>query len=521
MVLQGDPRSLQHWDSPLEESGYSPRISCRVTPPAAFGDSPAKARTDPFMTLPLSSDAAASDAYMLGEMPSDPLASGCQILEAPIIPDFGVKGAKGRPSPSGIPPSDSLASDAHAAGQSVIMLPPIPESQEEGQAAEPPGSVHLLGGEAVLNSPSEVTCDDEHDPLTHVPKLAAASGAAAIPEIQSVKPAAQRPSDSGSQQAADTASGISAAAMHPHRSSSSLLEVAPETAKVEVPEVPLLPRCPTLDGSTIMAVSSAPDSPSSSTLTPSMTPVESGMASLDAAACTASDSLVSQTDNGSSLAGDLVSAGGDSAESGSANADSEAAAGVSDMQSAGAQGSVESVGAGPAAGSPTRAARQGTHRATFPAKGTPINAASSQPAQGIPTPPVAGSLPEEGVPSADAASSPAAQGIPSGALPGTGMPSPCANSPPEQVIPMSETSAAVPAGGILSRIAARDQVVYPVFGVARDQNGRAYMEDRADVLPLQLPYGEEAHMLAVGPSHISLPHYLCVQRYLCDTQPLL
>ena len=86
---------------------------------------------------------------------------------------------------------------------------------------------------------------------------------------------------------------------------------------------------------------------------------------------------------------------------------------------------------------------------------------------------------------------------------------------------MSETSAAVPAEGIPSRIAARDQVVYPVFGVARDQNGRAYMEDRADVLPLQLPYGEEAHMLAVGPSHISLPHYLRVQRYLCDTRPLL
>ena len=206
-----------------------------------------------------------------------------------------------------------------------------------------------------------------------------------------------------------------------------------------------------------------------------------------AAACTASDSPVSWTDTGISVAGDLVSAGGDSAESGSANADSEAAVGVSNMQSAAAEGSAESIGAGPAANSPTldaiveelltRAARQGTHSSTAPAEGTPIDGpAGSQPAQGIPTPSVTGSLPAEGIPNAHAASSPSAQGI-----------------------PVPEASGAVPAEGIPSRIAARDQVVYPIFGVAREQNGRAYMEDRADVLELQLPHGEEALMLAVGP----------------------
>ena len=523
MIMQGTPRSLQHWDSALEESGYSPRISSRVDPPAATDDSAAKGRTDPSMTPPLLSDAAASDAHMLGEMPSDSPTSGRQVLEVPIIPGFG---AKGRPNPSGVPPFDALASDAHTSGQKVIMLPPIPESEEEGLAAEPPGSVNLLGNAAVPNSPSEVTCDDGHDPLTHVPKLAAAVGDAAMPEIQSVQPAAQRPSDSasnsGSQRAADSASGISAAAMRPAggcapgHSSSFSLGLVPETAMVEVPELPL-------DGSTVMAVSSALDPPSSPTLTPSLTPVESGMVPLDgAAACTTSDSPVSQTDKGSSLAGDLVSAGGDSAESGSANADSEAAAGVSNMPSAAAEGSVENSGAGPAAGSctqaalveelPTRAARQGTHRAIAPAEGT----AGSQPAQGIRTPPVAGSFPVEGVPSADAASSPAAQGIPAGALPATDMPSPCPHSPAAQITPVSEAAGAVPAEGIPSRIAARGNVVYPVFGVAREQNRRAYMEDRADVLQLQLLRGEEAHMLAVGPSHTSLPRYLHVQHYLCD-----
>ncbi len=252
-----------------------------------------------------------------------------------------------------------------------------------------------------------------------------------------------------------------------------------------------------------MVVSSALDPPSSPTLIPSMTPVESGTMPLDgAAACTASDSPVSQTDNGSSLAGDLVSTGGDSAESGSANADSEAAAGISNMQSAAAEGSAENIGAGPAASSPTLAAlveelptRAARASETAPAEGTPIDgAAGSHPAQGNPTPPVTGSLPAEGIPNADAASSPSAQGI-----------------------PVPEASGAVPAEGIPSRIAARDQVVYPVFGVAREQNGRAYMEDRADVLQLQLPHGEEAHMLAVGPSHTSLPHHLCVQHNRCDT----
>ena len=188
---------------------------------------------------------------------------------------------------------------------------------------------------------------------------------------------------------------------------------------------------------------------------------ESGTMPLDiAAACTASDSPVSQTDKGSSLAGDLVSAGGHSAESGSADADSEAAAGVRNRQSAAAEGSAENIGAGPAANSPTlyaivedlptRAARA---NATAPAAGIPINgAASGHPAQGIPTPPVTGSLPAEGIANADAASSPSAQGI-----------------------PVPEASGAVPAEGIPSRIAARDEVVYPVFGVAREQNGRAYM----------------------------------------------
>ncbi len=131
------------------------------------------------------------------------------------------------------------------------------------------------------------------------------------------------------------------------------------------------------------------------------------------------------------------------------------------------------------------------------------DAAGTQHAQGIPTPPMAGSLPVEGIPSADVASSPIEQGIPNaqvtGALPGTDMPSPHANSPPARIISMPETSGAVPAEGIPSRIAAGDQVVYPMFGVAREQNRRAYMEDRADVLQLQLPHGEEAHMLAVRP----------------------
>lgn len=564
MVMQDAPRTLQHWDSALEESGYSPRISTRVTPPASSGDSPAKGRTDPLKTLPLPSDAAASDAHMLGETPSDSPTSGRQILKVPIIPDFD---AKDGPNPSGIPPSDGLASDAFTPGQKVITLPPIPESDEEGQVAEPPGSVHLLGDEAVSTSPSKDTCDGERDPVTHVPKLAAALGNAAMPGIQSVQPAAQQPadsasssdshserradsaphSDSHSEQPAESASGISAAAVHPagdsaqSHSSSSLLELVSETAKVKIPDVPLLPRRPTLDGSTVMAVSSAQDPPSTPSLTPSMTPSESDMMPMDgAAAGTVSDSPISQTDKGISLAGYLVSVGGDSAESRSANAASEAAAGASNMQSAAAEGTVENNGAGPADGSPTqaalieevptRAARQGTPSArasaTAPAESFTLNGAAGSPsAQGIPTPPVAESLPAEGVPSADAASSPAAQGIPdseaAGALPGTDMPSPNANSPPAQVILVPEASGDVPAEGIPNRIAARDQVVYPVFGVAREQNRSAYMEDRADVLQLQLPCGEEAHMLAVRPSHTSLHHYLCVQHYLCDTRPLL
>ena len=466
MVLQGAPRSLQHWDSALEESGYSPRISTRVTPPAATDDSPTKGRTAPSMTPPLSFDAAASDAHMPAEMPSDARTYGRQMLEVPIIPGFGAK-----PSPSGLPPSDGLASEAHTSGQKVtVMLPIIPEAEEEGQAAEPPGSVHLLGSEAVSHWPSEVTCDGHPDHVTHVPNLAAAaSGDAAMPEVQSVEPAAQRPadsaskSDSGSQRAADSASGTSAAAMHPAghtapgRSSSSLLESVSETAKVEVPDIPLVPRRPTLGDSPVMAVSSSLNSPSSFTLTPSVTPVESGAMPLDgAAACTASDSPVSQTDKGSSLAGDLVSAGGDSGESGSANADSEAAAGISNMQSAAAEDSVKNIVACNATLAafveerPTRAARASE---PAPAEGTPVNgAADSLPAQGDPTPLVPGSLPTEGIPNADAASSPSAQGI-----------------------PVPEASGTVPAEDIPSRIAARDQVVYPVFGVARKQNGRAYM----------------------------------------------
>jgi hypothetical protein len=154
-------------------------------------------------------------------------------------------------------------------------------------------------------------------------------------------------------------------------------------------------------------------------------------------------------------------------------------------------------------------------------------AAGSQHAQGIPTPSMAGSRSVEGVPSADAVSSPAAQGIPNaevtGALPGTDMPCPHANSPPARIISMPETSGAVPAEGIPGRIAARDQVVYPVFGVAREQNGRAYMEDRADVLQLQLPHDEEAHMLAVEPQTIP---YLAGSLPSCaalpfDARPLL
>ena len=86
-----------------------------------------------------------------------------------------------------------------------------------------------------------------------------------------------------------------------------------------------------------------------------------------------------------------------------------------------------------------------------------------------------------------------------GALLGTDVPSPHVNSPPADMTSMPETSGAVPTEGIPSRIAAGDQVVYPVFGVAREQNGRAYMEDRADVLQLQLPHGEEAQILAVRP----------------------
>jgi len=493
MVLQGAPRSLQHWDSALEESGYSPRISTRVTPPAATDDSPAKGRTAPFMALPLPSDAAASDAHMPAEMPSDPPTSGPHILDSPISPGFGAKDGT-----SSLPPSGGLASDAHTSGQKMTVLPIIPEAEEESQAAEPPGSVHLLGNETVPNLPPKATCDSHPDHVTHVPRLAAALGDAAITKNQSVQPADQCPADaasnSGSQRAADSASSISAAAMRPAgdtapgHSFSSLLELVPDTAMAEVPRLPLVPRRPTLDGSTVMTVSSTLDPPSSPTLTPSMTPVESGTVPLDgAAACTASDSSVSWTDTGISVAGDLVSAGGDSAESGSANADSEAAVGVSNMQSAAAEGSAESIGAGPAANSPTldaiveelltRAARQGTHSSTAPAEGTPIDgAAGSQPAQGIPTPSVTGSLPAEGIPNAHAASSPSAQGI-----------------------PVPEASGAVPAEGIPSRIAARDQVVYPIFGVAREQNGRAYMEDRADVLELQLPHGEEALMLAVGP----------------------
>ena len=96
-------------------------------------------------------------------------------------------------------------------------------------------------------------------------------------------------------------------------------------------------------------------------------------------------------------------------------------------------------------------------------------AASSQHAQGIPTPSMAGSRSVEGVPSVDAVSSPAAQGIPNaevtGALPGTDMPCPHANSPPARIISMPETSEAVPAEGIPGRIA----VTLPVFGVARSR----------------------------------------------------
>ncbi|DBB06097.1 TPA: hypothetical protein ACH3X3_009656 [Trebouxia sp. C0006] len=239
-----------------------------------------------------------------------------------------------------------------------------------------------------------------------------------------------------------------------------------------------------------MVVSSALDPPSSPTLTSSMTPVASGTMPLNGAAtCTASDSPVSQTCRGSSLAGDLVSAGGDSAESGSANAASEAAAGVSDGQSAAAEGPIGDF-------------INPKSRATALAEEIPMDgAASSQHAQGIPTPSMAGSRSVEGVPSVDAVSSPAAQGIPNaevtGALPGTDMPCPHANSPPARIISMPETSGAVPAEGIPGRIA----VTLPVFGVAREQNGRAYMEDRADVLQLQLPHDEEAHMLAVYDGH--------------------
>ena len=165
MAVQGASRSLQHWDSALEESSYSPRISSRVTPLAAFDDSPAKGRTAPSMT-PLPSGAAASDAHMPAEMPSDSSTSGCQILEVPIVPGFSAK-----PIPSGLPPSDRLASDAHTPKQKMTVLPIIPEAEEEGQAAEPAGNGHLLGNK---DSPSEVTCDDEHDHETPVPNLAAA-----------------------------------------------------------------------------------------------------------------------------------------------------------------------------------------------------------------------------------------------------------------------------------------------------------------------------------------------------------
>ena len=101
------------------------------------------------------------------------------------------------------------------------------------------------------------------------------------------------------------------------------------------------------------------------------------------------------------------------------------------------------------------------------------------------------------------------------------MPSPRANSPSAPIISMSEVSGAVPAEGVPIRNAARDQVVYPVFGVAREQNRRAYMVDRADVLQLQLPHDEEAHMVAVAPSHTSLAHFLRVPHHLYDTRPLL
>lgn len=41
----------------------------------------------------------------------------------------------------------------------MTVLPIIPEAEEESQAAEPPGSVHLLGNETVPNLPPKATCD--------------------------------------------------------------------------------------------------------------------------------------------------------------------------------------------------------------------------------------------------------------------------------------------------------------------------------------------------------------------------
>lgn len=466
--LQGSLQRLKHWDSALEDSHHSPRITSKVSCLPFVPEAGVEGRGDPSETPPNPAGAMPAKPPLAGGVASDSHTLEHDGLSLPPI--LGLKGGAD-PSGTPLPSSPVVASDSPLLGQQETLstLPTISESDAVGKdnplriSFLPPDGVasdlHLHGQqEPPLLITSELSAEGKAEVQLAYPSSTRlnhadsnAAGHAALLRVQSAPPAAQQPADSNSDSGAIAAAMSLASGHVPGHSSPPLASISQMGA---FSGKPLGPRRPTGDGSITPGSSNAVDLTSNSTLGPSLTHAEINKMHLHGeAALVTSGSTVSQTDNGSHRSDAALSSFRH--EPAFSEAASASAAGVSDKQAAAAQryiSAAENIGAGLAEGIPSRA--------------TPTN--------GLPSPGTGATAPMSSILSTSAAvSTGQAQGIPTPAA--TGAP---------------------PSEGILSSTGTKGQAVYPSFGVAGHQNLRSHMEDREDVQLLDLPAGP-AHMLAV------------------------
>ena len=261
----------------------------------------------------------------------------------------------------------------------------------------------------------------------------------------------------------------------------------PRPSSSSLGSLPLVPRRPTWDGSSIPGFAGTLHPIHTPSAIPLLTPAGSGELMLTHESIQlASDSTDSQTDSSREALGSLVSAGDNSGQPDSAGPTSEVAAAVYQEQTVTAAigHATDTTVAGK--GIPTRAPQGKGTPAPKASAATSVKGVPSFQAPGVPS--HAQGVPNLGLTCPRA---PSVKDIPNCGLPGAIVAFATQGMPGPQVSIEVGAAESIPNLGL-----GRAVVAYPMYGLARAQNQRASMEDRDDVQSLDVP-GGRAHMYAV------------------------